>query len=153
MGRNALYLALGAIVLAGCVNVHKTQNVHTNKAALEDQPIGPGPAKVLRHVVLFKFKDGTTPADVEKIETAFAALPGKIEAFTEWFAGRFEEGDREAILDWTVQAPYVRENHPTDEHLMPLFFAYGAAGEDVKAERVHASRQYGFFAWDSWMFH
>jgi hypothetical protein len=34
--------------------------------------------KVLRHVVLFKFKDGTAPADVKKVEDAFSALSGKI---------------------------------------------------------------------------
>jgi hypothetical protein len=35
-------------------------------------------AKVLRHVVLFKFKDTSTPEDVKKVEEAFAALPGKL---------------------------------------------------------------------------
>lgn len=32
----------------------------------------------LRHVVLFKFKEGTSKEDIEKIEKAFAALPAKI---------------------------------------------------------------------------
>lgn len=32
----------------------------------------------LRHVVLFKFKDGTSPEDIAKVEKAFAALPSKI---------------------------------------------------------------------------
>ena len=35
-------------------------------------------SKVLRHVVLFKFKDTSTPEDVKKVEAAFAALPGKL---------------------------------------------------------------------------
>jgi hypothetical protein len=34
---------------------------------------------MLRHVVLFKFFDKTTPADIKKIEEAFRGLPGKIE--------------------------------------------------------------------------
>ncbi len=34
--------------------------------------------KMLRHVVLFKFKDGTAAADIKKIEDAFRALPSKI---------------------------------------------------------------------------
>lgn len=34
--------------------------------------------KVLRHVVLFKFKETTSPADKKKIEDAFRALPAKI---------------------------------------------------------------------------
>jgi 4,5-DOPA dioxygenase extradiol len=79
-------------------------------------------------------------------------MAAKVEAFTGWFAEKFAEGDREAILNWTSKAPFVRENHPTDEHLMPLFFAYGAGGENPSAERIHASTQYGSFAWDSWKF-
>jgi hypothetical protein len=38
------------------------------------------PAQVLRHVVLFKFTDDTTPEQVREIENAFAALPSKIDA-------------------------------------------------------------------------
>src|SRR5690242_20510381 len=34
--------------------------------------------KSLRHVVMFKFKDGTLPADVKKVEDAFAGLAKKI---------------------------------------------------------------------------
>jgi hypothetical protein len=33
---------------------------------------------VLRHVVLFKFKDNTTPKQISNIEDAFKALPAKI---------------------------------------------------------------------------
>src|SRR5450432_828569 len=34
--------------------------------------------KLLRHVVLFKFKDGTTAAETKKVEDAFRSLPLKI---------------------------------------------------------------------------
>lgn len=34
--------------------------------------------KMLRHVVLFKFKDNTSAADIQKVEQAFRALPAKI---------------------------------------------------------------------------
>jgi hypothetical protein len=34
--------------------------------------------KQLRHIVLFKFKETTTPAQIREIEDAFAALPAKI---------------------------------------------------------------------------
>jgi 4,5-DOPA dioxygenase extradiol len=80
------------------------------------------------------------------------ALPGKVHAFTQWFAEKLTDGDTAAILDWKLKAPFPLDNHPTDEHLMPIFFAYGAAGENAKAERAHASVEYGFFANDSWLF-
>ena len=36
------------------------------------------PERLLRHVVLFKFKDSATPEQIKEVETAFRALPGKI---------------------------------------------------------------------------
>ena len=35
--------------------------------------------RVLRHVVLFDFKEGTTPQQIEEIETTFRRLPDKID--------------------------------------------------------------------------
>lgn len=81
------------------------------------------------------------------------ALPGKVDAFTGWFADRLAAGDTDALLDWKRRAPFPADNHPTDEHLMPIFFAYGAAGSHPKAERVHNSVEHGFFANDSYLFH
>lgn len=80
-------------------------------------------------------------------------LADKVDAFTNWFADRLAAGDRDAVMNWKERAPFPVENHPTDEHLMPIFFAYGAAGEAARAERVHASKQMGFFAFDSYLFH
>lgn len=37
-----------------------------------------GQGKLLRHVVMFKFKDTSTPEDVKKVEEAFAGLSKKI---------------------------------------------------------------------------
>lgn len=35
-------------------------------------------ARMLRHAVLFKFKDSASPTDIKKVETTFRALPGQI---------------------------------------------------------------------------
>lgn len=80
-------------------------------------------------------------------------LAGKVRAFTDWFDEKLKASDTAALLDWKRQAPHPTDNHPTDEHLMPIFFAYGAAGAQPKAERVHASVDNGFFANDSYLFH
>ena len=42
------------------------------------------PAKVLRHVVLFKFKEGTSPEEVQKVITAFGELPKKIDVIQDF---------------------------------------------------------------------
>jgi hypothetical protein len=43
-------------------------------------------AKSLRHVVLIKFKDASTPKDVKQVVSAFQALPSKIDTIKgfEW---------------------------------------------------------------------
>jgi hypothetical protein len=49
---------------------------------------------VLRHVVMFKFKDTSTKDDVKKIEEAFKALPSKIKLIKgfEWGTNSSPEG-------------------------------------------------------------
>lgn len=49
---------------------------------------------LLRHVVLFKFKDGTAPEDIKKVEDAFSALPNKIPQIKgyEWGTNNSPEG-------------------------------------------------------------
>ena len=70
----------------------------TPPAARGAEP-GPSPEKLLRHVVLFKFKDTSSPADVEKIVAAFRALPAKIpqiKAF-EWGTDVSPEGKSQGL--------------------------------------------------------
>ena len=43
--------------------------------------------KVLRHVVMYKFKDSLTPAQVQEIVDAFAGLPKKIDAIIDFEHG------------------------------------------------------------------
>ena len=50
--------------------------------------------RVLRHVVMFQFKDGTPEITIGEIEAAFAALPGRIEQIRdfEWGTDVSAEG-------------------------------------------------------------
>lgn len=43
--------------------------------------------KVLRHVVMYKFKDTTTPDQVQQVVAAFDSLPKKIDAIIGYEAG------------------------------------------------------------------
>lgn len=79
-------------------------------------------------------------------------IGGWVDAFIEWMRDKAETGDVEALLDWERQAPFAAENHPEAEHLMPFFVALGA-GFGGKAERIHHSKQMGFFAYDHYAIH
>lgn len=52
------------------------------------------PAKQLRHVVLFSFKESSTAEDIKKVEDAFRALPSKIKEIKgfEWGTNNSPEG-------------------------------------------------------------
>tara|TARA_R110001606_G_C15385067_1_gene650884 strand:- start:1531 stop:1941 length:411 start_codon:yes stop_codon:yes gene_type:complete len=49
---------------------------------------------LLRHTVFFKFKEGTTSAQIKQVEDAFSALPSKIEQIKgyEWGLNNSPEG-------------------------------------------------------------
>ncbi|REK17942.1 MAG: Dabb family protein [Planctomycetota bacterium] len=44
-------------------------------------------SKVLRHIVLYKFKDDLAPADVQEVVDTFAALPSKIDTIVDFEHG------------------------------------------------------------------
>jgi len=74
-----------------------------------------------------------------------------VTGFTDWLAEKVQSGDHQALVDYRAQAPFAWENHPSDEHLLPLFVAAGAgAGE---GRRIHHSVEHGVIAMDafSWM--
>lgn len=75
-----------------------------------------------------------------------------VEAFTSWLAEKAERGERDELLDAMSGAPEALRNHPTDEHLLPFYFALGAGGDDAAAARLHHSYTYGILAMDVYGF-
>ncbi|MDO9374782.1 MAG: Dabb family protein [Bacteroidota bacterium] len=87
--------------------------------------------KMLRHVVLFKFKESSSAADVKKVEDAFRELPSKVkevkgfewgknnspenlnQEFTHCFFVSFEsEKDREVYLPHPAHKAFVEVLKP-----------------------------------------
>ena len=91
---------------------------------------------------LYEFRGG--PID--------AAVPSWVSEFDEWMHSRLDNRQRDSLLDYRAKAPFAVRNHPTEEHLLPLFVAMGAAGDTAKAERLHASYEYGVLAMDMYAF-
>jgi heme-degrading monooxygenase HmoA len=81
-----LCLAIVAVVCTGCISIHSEKRCTETKS--EGQKACPKECpKMLRHVVLFKFKEGTTPEQIKEVEQAFASLPGKIDVIKGFEAG------------------------------------------------------------------
>ncbi|MHA6204234.1 dioxygenase family protein [Dyella soli] len=75
-----------------------------------------------------------------------------VRPFIEWIERKLGEGDVEALLDYRRQAPFAERAHPTDEHLLPLFVALGAAGRRAHATRIDAGIEHGLLAMDIYRF-
>jgi 4,5-DOPA dioxygenase extradiol len=81
-----------------------------------------------------------------------APVPHWVNEFGAWMKTRLENSDRAALLDYRRAAPFAAQNHPTEEHLLPLFVAMGAAGPDARATQLHASFEHGVLAMDAYAF-
>ena len=115
--RNFFGLLTGLLLVGGLsVAISQMSTATTN---VED-------AKLLRHVVIFKFKDSSSEADIKKVVDAFRELPSKVPAvaefefgtnnspeglndgFTHCFFITFKsEKDREAYLPHPAHAAFV----------------------------------------------
>jgi 4,5-DOPA dioxygenase extradiol len=78
--------------------------------------------------------------------------PDWVTEFCDWMAERIEAGDIGALRAYRTLAPHAAQNHPTDEHLLPLFVALGAADRVESAQRLNRVMTYGMLAMDAWVF-
>jgi 4,5-DOPA dioxygenase extradiol len=81
-----------------------------------------------------------------------AAAPAWVTDFTDWIADRMAAGAIDEVLHSVERAPHGADNHPTPDHILPLFVAMGAGGEPFTAERLHHSVTYGLLAMDVYAF-
>ena len=79
------------------------------------------------------------------------ATPGWVTDFADWTERTIAEGRTDDLLAYRETAPYAVQNHPTDEHFLPIFAALGA-GSDGKGTRVHHSIDGGVLAMDMYRF-
>jgi 4,5-DOPA dioxygenase extradiol len=81
-----------------------------------------------------------------------ASPPPWVQQFDEWLAQTIIQGDWESLLKYRQIAPSAAENHPTDEHLLPLFVALGAGGHQAQGTQWHHSYTYGAFSMAAYAF-
>lgn len=79
-------------------------------------------------------------------------VPDWVGGFTDWMTDRLEAGDIDSLLAYRNLAPHAARNHPTDEHLMPLYVAMGAAGEGFRSTKLHDSDDFGVLSMAMWRF-
>jgi 4,5-DOPA dioxygenase extradiol len=78
--------------------------------------------------------------------------PAWVTEFCDWFAVKIGEGDIDALCAYRTLAPHAEQNHPSDEHLLPLFVALGAASKINDARHLNRVMTFGLLAMDAWLF-
>jgi 4,5-DOPA dioxygenase extradiol len=91
------------------------------------------------------------------LRDAFSHKPGDpvatwVSAFQDWVAEAIAANNRDNLLDYRRLAPWAERNHPSEEHLLPLFLAMGAGTPNLPGRRLHASVDWGALAMDAYAF-
>lgn len=79
--------------------------------------------------------------------------PEWVTSFADWFDGALTENRTKDLLCYRELAPFAAKNHPTEEHLLPLYVALGAAGDNTSVRRLHRSSDGGVLRLDAYEFH
>jgi 4,5-DOPA dioxygenase extradiol len=105
----------------------------------------------LRERNILLIGSGSISHNLRAVFTPGAKDRAWVESFTAWLEEVIAGGRREDLLDTMRAAPEAPRNHPTDEHLLPLFFAYGAGGGGA-GRRLHHSYTWDVLAMDAYAF-
>jgi len=86
---------------------------------------------------------GSTTHNLSEFSLTNRDVSPKAKDFDDWLGDRIWAGDREALINYRAEAPHAEWAHPTDEHLMPLYVAMGAAGEKAVGRVLHQGIEHG----------
>ena len=78
--------------------------------------------------------------------------PAYVREFADWVWERLAAHDVAALLEYRGRAPSAARAHPTEEHLLPLHVALGAAGPEFEADRIHSGIDDFVLAMDAFAF-
>jgi 4,5-DOPA dioxygenase extradiol len=72
--------------------------------------------------------------------------------FNDWLHDALRLRRVDDLVSYRSKAPHAARNHPTDEHLIPLYVALGAGDPAGAVERVHSSISSGVISMDAYKF-
>jgi 4,5-DOPA dioxygenase extradiol len=75
-----------------------------------------------------------------------------VRAFSRWLAQTLAKHDTDELIAYRERAPDAVRAHPSEEHFLPLYVAYAAAGDAARPERIIDGFENGALAMDSYLF-
>ena len=81
-----------------------------------------------------------------------ASTPAYVAEFADWMWQELAAGNEDALVAYRQRAPHAVRAHPSEEHLLPLYVALGAAGAGYRADRLYHGVDSVVLAMDSYAF-
>ncbi len=78
--------------------------------------------------------------------------PAYVHGFADWVEARLAGQEVSSLLNYRGLSAQGRQAHPTEEHLLPLFVALGAAGEGARAQAFYRGVSDYVIAMDGYAF-
>ena len=72
-----------------------------------------------------------------------------VDAFSRWVENALASRNDAALLAYEWEAPHAKRAHPSDDHFLPLFFAYGASDKHSQAHYLTREVMHSMLAMDS----
>jgi len=79
-------------------------------------------------------------------------IPEWVSSFADWVSAAVEAGRIDDLVGYRAVAPHAVQNHPEDDHLLPMFVAIGASMPKPSGRRMHKSNSHGVLAMDAYAF-
>lgn len=98
---------------------------------------------------------GGASHNLQQLRAASKPTPNWVHEFIDWLTDVVTEDKQHALLHYRQQAPHAVRNHPTEEHLLPLFVARGAGKTEAgktKATLLHSSFTYSILSMAAYAF-
>lgn len=104
----------------------------------------------LRDQGLLIIGSGGTTHNLREYRHDGEGIPEYVTTFTLWIRDVLQRGDTNALLEYRARAPHAERAHPTQDHILPLFVAYGARGNDTAPGVLRGGVHYGMLSMESY---
>ena len=91
--------------------------------------------------------------DYRHARTQGGKTPEYVQNFADWLQSMLIKGDVDSLLNYRNTSQDGVRAHPTEEHLLPLFVALGAAGKNAKPSAFYRGISDYVLAMDGYVFH
>ncbi len=78
--------------------------------------------------------------------------PPYVQVFADWVQAQLNAKRLQNLIDYRQHSPEGVRSHPTEDHLLPLFVALGAAGKDATAQAFYRGISSHVIAMDGYQF-